>query len=223
MAEEQVEVQKSKKKNHGREKKKFENKRSNFEGAIKELGVFTYQNDRMSAETFNSAKQSIIDYLNIKNPHAGYALEHEKHFKFEIPLAVTDIELRKHAQDLIGKLITSYYLSEIPEAYGVLIGQCDPSLRAALEESDDFEDEIHQRRDLLKLWRAISEKCLNPIRSDVSSHINYINRFQAAFKKFEEFYQGSRESVAEFYRRFNTEVYAAEACGVTFVSTCKQN
>ncbi len=218
---EQTEVQKShKKKNHGREKKNsFESKRSNFEGAIKELGVFTYQNDRMSAEAFNSAKQSVIDYLNIKNPHAGYALEHRTHFKFEIPASITDAAIKKHAQDQIGKLIASYHMSELPEAYGVLIGQCDPSLRAAMEELDEFETEIHMKRDLLRLWTVIADKCLNPIRSDLNSHISFINRIQAATKKFEEFYQGSRESIAEFYRKFKTEVIAAESCGVTFINS----
>lgn len=211
----QSEIQKTKKGNGGKEKKEF--KRSTFQGAVKELGIFTYRNDRMSAEDFNSAKTSIIDYLNVKNSHAGYALEHNEHFKFEFP-PITDAGIRKHVQDQVGKSVANYYINELPEAYGVLIGQCEPSLRAALEELPDFLENIHMQRDLLLLWKAIKEQCLNPIRSNIGNHINVINRYHVATKKFDEFYQYSRESIAEFYRRFDTEVTAAEACGVGFVN-----
>ena len=130
----QAEVQKFKNRNNGREKK-ADFKRSTFQGAQKDLGVFTYQNDRMSAEAFNSAKQSIIDYLNIKNSHAGYAIEHGEHFPFTIPDNIfSTAESRKIGTDQIAKAVVEYHLTELPEAYGVLIGQCDPSLRAALEE-----------------------------------------------------------------------------------------
>ena len=213
---EQAEVQKFKK-NNGREKKS-EFKRKVFEGAIKELGAFTYQNDRMSAESFNSAKRSIIDYLNVHNANAGYAIEHNEHFKFVVPPSITDQNVKKVAEDQLGKLITNYYMKELPEAYGVVIGQCDPSLRAALEEQDDFKTNIHQTRDLLGLWKLITEKCLNPIRNDITNHINQINREEAARRKFNEFYQYNRETVAEFYRRFDTEVIAAKANGVSFTN-----
>lgn len=226
MADQQVPVQQQKPKKKSRDgyggHDNKEKKSSVFQGVVKELGVFTYRNDRMSAEAFNSSKQSIIDYLNIKNSHAGYALEHNEHFKFDTP-AITDVTIRKHVADQVGKAVANYYLSEIPEAYGVLFGQCEPSLRAALEEMEDFETEIHKKRDLLKLWTAITEKCLNPIRNDLGNQINVINRFHAASKKFDEFFQHNRETVAEFYRRFETEVTAAEACGINFVNESIKN
>jgi hypothetical protein len=184
MSTEQAEVQKAGKK-PGKEKKP-EHKRTTFVGAIKELGIFTYRNDRMSAEAFNSAKQSIIDYLNVKFTHAGYALEHNEHFPFDVnntQLQHLAAPLKKQVSDQMGKLVADYFLVEIPEAYGLLIGQCEPSLRAVLEEIENFENDIHKPRNLLKLWRAIQEKCLNPIRSDLGNQINVINRYNAAQKK----------------------------------------
>ena len=193
MSEDQVPVQKVNKRNgkSGNKEKRSNESHSKkdyiFKGANKELGIFTYQNDRMSAEAFNTSKQKLVDHLNSTNPHAGYALEHNQHFPFEIPANI-DAGIRVKAEDQIGKSVANYYLNELPEAYGILYGQCDPSLRAALEEDDDFQN-IHQKRDFLKLWQEVASRCLNPVRSDLNNHINVINRQQAARRKFEEFFQ----------------------------------
>ena len=50
-----------------------------------------------------------------------------EHFNFEIPNTIQDVNLRNKAEDQIGKCVAYYYLNELPEAYGILYGQCDPS------------------------------------------------------------------------------------------------
>ena len=219
---EQPNIQRKANKGHrnaGSEGKNTEKSKKNvFEGANPNLAVFTYDNDRMSAEAFNNAKQTIIDYLNSTNPHAGYAVEHGVHYEFKIPDDFTiDATIKAKAEEQISKSVANYLFNELPEAYGVVFGQCDPGLRSALEESDDFMATIHNTRNLLKLWKQIESKCLNPIRSsDTKSSISNLNRQQAARSKFDAFYQLPRESVSDFYRRFETEVLAAESCGVAF-------
>ena len=197
----------------GKGNKKFSEYPKKFVGKIPSLGTFVLGEDRMAADVFNKARRDLIDYLNVEVPNVGYAIEHKRHFDFQEVLKGLPSALVADATTHAAKANSNYLMQDIPKAYGIIFGQCDAGLRSALEEATGYAS-MHEKRDVLWLWTQIESKCLNPIRNNSREPVNIILRQQVARQKYDEFFQFKNETVAEFYRRFETEVEAATAAGI---------
>lgn len=199
-------------------------KKPSLVGAIPELDVFDYTNNRIDVVKFNEAKRKVAIYVGTHFGVNAHVLEHGTDFVFTPPEQPDAAELEED-EDPHG-LRRSMYLEDYksyrkkvdhyednkPKVFNILKGQCSVSMRNMLKRVDNW-TEIEEEKDPLALWLEMVNISMNgtAVADDAEK------RIIDATRRFQTFRQQNRETVGEFYERFEVEYEAFLGSGARLV------
>lgn len=201
---------------------------SKFSGDNPELPVFDYTTYRVDAKAFNEARSRLLTYAMINFAESACIIDKVEEYNWDIrkPTAPVDdpnwtAEEKKVVWGVHEHLLKAVETSKIcykrdkVKLYGVIWGQCTLAMRHKVMEADDY-DVFDKEKDPLALWKVIKSLTLEERFYGVSS--NPVKRLEDARRAFGIFRMNNSESIHVFYEKFLTEVEAAEAAGIEFVT-----
>lgn len=201
---------------------------SKFSGDNPELPVFDYTTYRADAKAFNEARSRLLTYAMVNYAEAACIIDKAEEYNWDIRKPTVPVDdpnwtaeekkvvwgVHEHLLKVVETSKMAYKRDKV-KLYGVIWGQCTLAMRHKVMEADDY-DVFDTEKDPLALWKVIKSLTLEERFYGASS--NPVKRLEDARRAFGIFRMNNSESIHVFYEKFLTEVEAAEAAGIEFVT-----
>jgi hypothetical protein len=196
-------------------------------GAEEALGSHVYSyNDAKASDKYSQTTEALTNYLVKKIEDVGAKVADTlrnmhridlKSLEPQEPMAVNDkgvlvaktlsrFEEMKLSQELRDfSTFRKKYESGLDQAYGIILGQCTPGMKAKLEQRSDW-DNIQDRHDPIEILTAIKE-----ISHNTQDHEYQIKSFARSLRQLLACTQEENEGINSFKKRFKNAADLVEA------------